>query len=485
MTLTGYKPALILPWYTVENNTTVKETRTNSDRKVLGEPGPLRIMVYTGPIIMGVGFFGVIMAVVLFCEIKDRYLMAILPTKSEIMKTKKDMLYDMIINEFRKNYFRGIEVPIRKEDDKKHGFKKWSLSLSGSGSSFVSFARRHSHDLYKLVKQKHKSKEKWKNATFPKRSTSDTWIKTSSLPNIKQKYENVELDILPHDNQNVMENNEAKDLQDFKMTIEVSSKEDINASGVDNFAYSDSPAKKTNIISCKTREGLPNTYTTAVVHNELNFNELFPCVDSAFHSTETINDIRNTNSSNTESDKKQTDVSLNVNTTLKEYHGESNHTVIVYDTNNEDHNDQNSDYKGDDPVDTLGMTSDTNSLTVSWETSPFEWSDARRNTEPCALFQLTLDFNSSESSEDISQATKHKSTTTKLNRTIEPSSINKRRSCIFKTVIRVFHSESSLSSSQGLTNTVQNLQDDKLSIDSLELTDEMLKNFEMANISHI
>ena len=30
---------------------------------------------------MGVGFFGVTMTVVLFCEIKDKYLMAILPTK--------------------------------------------------------------------------------------------------------------------------------------------------------------------------------------------------------------------------------------------------------------------------------------------------------------------------------------------------------------------------------------------------------------------
>ena len=171
MTLTGYKPALILPWYTVENNTTDNETQTNSERKVLGEPGPLRIMVYTGPIIMGVGFFGVMMAVGLFCEIKDRYLMAILPTKGEIRKTKKYMLYDMIINEFRKNYFRGIEVPIRKEDDKKHGF---------------------------------------------------------NIPNIKQKSENVDLEILPHVNQSVMGNNEAKDLQDFKMTTEVSSKEDMS-----------------------------------------------------------------------------------------------------------------------------------------------------------------------------------------------------------------------------------------------------------------
>ena len=86
MTLTGYRPAMILPWCSVENNATVNVMRTNSERKVLGAPGPLRIMVYTGPVVTGVGFIGVMMAVVLFCEIKDGYLIAILPTKGEIRK---------------------------------------------------------------------------------------------------------------------------------------------------------------------------------------------------------------------------------------------------------------------------------------------------------------------------------------------------------------------------------------------------------------
>ena len=178
MTLTGYKPALLLPWYAVVNKvTTTNETNKKSESEVLGKPGPLRIMVYTGPILMGVGFFGVMIAVVLFCEIKDRYRMAILPTKGQVRKIKKDMLFDIIISELRKNYFRGIEVPIRKEERKKSSSKKWSFSLSRNGSNFISFARRHSHDLFKLVKRKQKAKEKWKNGTFPKRSTSDdSWI---------------------------------------------------------------------------------------------------------------------------------------------------------------------------------------------------------------------------------------------------------------------------------------------------------------------
>ena len=68
---------------------------------------------------MGVGFFGVTMTVVLFCEIKDKYLMAILPTKGQVRKIKKDMLYDIIKRDFRNNYDRGIYVPIQKEERKK------------------------------------------------------------------------------------------------------------------------------------------------------------------------------------------------------------------------------------------------------------------------------------------------------------------------------------------------------------------------------
>ena len=85
-TLTGYKSSVILPWYSEDENVTINETLTNLERKVLGEPRPFRSMVYTGPVVTGVGFFEVMMALVLFCAIKDRFLMAILPIKGEIRK---------------------------------------------------------------------------------------------------------------------------------------------------------------------------------------------------------------------------------------------------------------------------------------------------------------------------------------------------------------------------------------------------------------
>ena len=89
----------------------------------------------------------------------------------------------------------------------------------------------------------------------------------------------------------------------------------------------------------------------------------------------------------------------------------ANSKVIFNDINNGDNNDQNSDGKArDDKVDTLGMTSDTSSLTLSWEGRPLEWSDARRNTEPCALFQLRQDSNLSESKDYNMLTTNHDST---------------------------------------------------------------------------
>ena len=136
----------------------------------------------------------------------------------------------------------------------------------------------------------------------------------------------------------------------------------------------------------------------------------------------------------------------------------------------------------DDSTDALGMTSGMSSLTMSWEGDPLEWIDARRNTEPCAVFQLRLDSTSSESNDDIMQTTTQQSTTTTDDETIKVLLEYKRNPCTFKTLIRVFHSETSLSK----PNTfIQQIQNDTLAISSLELTDEMLKNFEMAQISHI
>ena len=112
-------------------------------------------------------------------------------------------------------------------------------------------------------------------------------------------------------------------------------------------------------------------------------------------------------------------------------------------------------------------------------------SDARRNTEPCALFQLRLDSNSVESNDENLQTTTHDYTTKIDDKSKEPLNNYKRSPCTFKTVIRVYHSETGLSKSQGHTNAVQSAQDDTLSTDSHELTDELLKNFEMSKISHI
>ncbi|KAL8600791.1 hypothetical protein ACOMHN_055986 [Nucella lapillus] len=68
---------------------------------------------YAGPILMGCGFFAIIVSCVLYCEIVDRYAV-LLPNKPQTRLRRRDVL-EMILSEFKKSYFRGIEVPIRKE----------------------------------------------------------------------------------------------------------------------------------------------------------------------------------------------------------------------------------------------------------------------------------------------------------------------------------------------------------------------------------
>lgn len=486
MTITGYKPAILLPWYSAGFNfTTRNESYKNSVSDVLGEPGPLRIMIYTGPVLMGIGFFGVMMAVVLFCEIKDRYLMKILPIKRQANKIQKDMLYDIIISEFRKNYFRGIEVPIRKEDRKKNFSKRWSFSLSGSGSSFISFARRHSHDLFKIGKRKQKGNEKiarskWKNATFPKHATSDSWMKTSSLPNIKHKSEIMELDILPPvestiDGSHVCDHGRAIDTKVLEKSNEP------NITGVDNLAYRDSPSNKKikQQISANRSNTLTEniTLTTVVIHNISKHNECAPCHLYNSYQDKTVNNdssklfIRDRFKDSFVDITKDAEESLVANHHLSKH---KDHNVCLSNDDHEESEIANS-------VDALEMASDTSSLTMSWE-GPLEWSDARRNTEPCNLFKPKLDSSSNDSVEDMHQTSTQKVTTKTREATTVTRPENTRKSCTYKTVIRVFHSESSLSKPYTFLKQTQH---DAISLDSLELTDEMLKNFDLNEIAHI
>ena len=508
MTITGYKPALILPGYTSVDNATRNETEPTAVPKLLGEPGPLRVMVYIGPVLMGIGVFSVMMAIVLFCEIKDRYLMNILPSKGQEKKIQKDMLYDIIIEEFRKNYFRGIEVPLRKPERKKS--KGFSFSLSGSGNSLISFARRHSHDFMVWARRKQRSKsndkaeEKWKNATLPKRSTSDSWMKTSSLPNIKHKSEIVEMEDI-FNVKHRTDLNCSTNLGSKAHTMEEQKPKEVNISGVDNPAYRDSPLDKKakqSTHKCRTDSLKDNiTLTTVLVHNVSRNNE-----NTQNHLDISYSD--NANESALEdvfihedskiSDSNVSLIDIGSDSCSQPTTEDQIRTIPKENRNSHDFTENNNDRQCKCRTDdycsehALGMTSDASSLTLSWEGVPCEWNDARRNTEPCNIFHSRMqeEFNSSDSSarslifDDISESSiqKSRSTMTPSEKIAEVQMLNKNSPGPFRTYIRIFHSESSLSRPYSL---LRQYQDDTLSLDSLELTDEMLKNFEMAEMAYI
>ena len=520
MTIIGYKPAIILPWYVSVDNATRNETNTDptSVPKVLGEPGPLRVMVYIGPILMGIGFFSVMMAIVLFCEIKDRYLMNILPAKGHENRIKKDLLYDIIIEEFRKNYFRGIEVPLKKPERRKS--KRFSFSLSGSGNSLISFARRHSHDFYAWAKRKQKGiygskkgDDKWKNSTFPKRVTNDSWMKTSSLPNIKHKSELVELADIVSENQNRAQNSYSAVFPKFHQQV-VEKLKKIEVSGVDNPAYRDSPFDKKN-KAITQKVGIDHvkdnvSLTTVLVHRDSQHNE-----DAQNHIITPTRDVINIIDPDDVCIKENNDINGSSNSMVElnkdiEQLSETEdqiQTIPNSDSNTQSNIDQNNDDISDQKnalqsctckteehcaEHALGMASDASSLTLSWEGVPCEWRDARRNTEPCNLFHSRLQDHANSSSSSARSLTfddayhkavqESKSTTNNSEKETEILLENKRTLGPFKTCIRIFHSESNLSKPYSL---LRQYQDDTLSLDSLELTDEMLKNFEMAEMAYI
>ena len=61
---------------------------------------------YVGPVLMGGGFFSLIMSCVLYCEVTDRYA-SLVPKKQDAAVKKKDV-FNMVMEEFKKSYFRGI-----------------------------------------------------------------------------------------------------------------------------------------------------------------------------------------------------------------------------------------------------------------------------------------------------------------------------------------------------------------------------------------
>lgn len=549
MTIIGYKPSILLPWYHSVNQTTrVNETEPSAIPSVLGEPGPLRVLVYVGPILMGIGVFAMMVAIVLFCEIKDRYFNNILP-KTIPLQQRRDKMYDKIIEEFRKNYFRGIEVPLRVPRKRSKG--RFSISLSHSGS-IASFGRRLSHDLQKRFRKTSRDSQPEKPTTKPKPKRSitskhldlDSWMKTSSLPNIRHKDSihsiyGVEI---------------AMASKSCGPTLEKPQVE-RDANGVDNPAYRKSPPNK-NVRAKLTKHASLDTsnrnkyVTTVIVHQEPNRRGDDTCV--LLH-TEPDNQTEMTavsvyHESNNETEDNSVKSYLPELTNSRDRSlnhsmcGDSFDSVIDIDRDielSDIYNEVQDNFEcipspqarpkclpsvvnntsnqkdeictcGTDKFCTehasLGMDSGGSSLSLSWDNIPSEWNDSRRNTEPVVFYRRSFNNQTNnflsdnleyvrKASSSYSEMKGHSDLLTdSLNQNKETSNDSfdqkkvRGRHAIktepVKTRIGIFKSDSNLLR-VGTYSLLRPYQQDNISLDSLCLTDEMLKNFEMAETAYI
>lgn len=180
----GYNPGIVL-------NRTVSDFSVNSSHINLttypsviessGHYSPLKSLAYVGPVLMGFGFFVLMVAVVLYCEIKDKFVQKIIP-KRDITTARKSDIYDMVIEEFRKNYFRGIEVPIKSKgkEDVKAALPTLYKALSVSTPAILI-----TPEVQRKWLKETKVTPKHKRRRFL--SDHETWLKTSSMPNIRPK----------------------------------------------------------------------------------------------------------------------------------------------------------------------------------------------------------------------------------------------------------------------------------------------------------
>ncbi|KAK7485234.1 hypothetical protein BaRGS_00023485, partial [Batillaria attramentaria] len=189
MCVLGYIPDKVTTLSEDGNTTTV--TMVPRDARYYAT----KSLSYTGPILMGCGFFAIIVSCVLYCEIVDRY--AVLMPKKPDKTVKRQDLMEMILGDFKKSYFRGIEVPLRKEEPptQKREREKETLLKALSISTPVLLMSpdlaptwRFSHYPYRYPGHRHFALKprhpKLKQLGQSGSSGHEPWLKTSSLPNI-------------------------------------------------------------------------------------------------------------------------------------------------------------------------------------------------------------------------------------------------------------------------------------------------------------
>ncbi|XP_048763618.1 uncharacterized protein LOC125671773 [Ostrea edulis] len=433
MSFIGYNPSKFLGITEEDKTKVLNSNGTDNTIGAVSAEG-LKILAYVGPVFMGVGFFVMIIAVVLYCEIKEKYVCNILPQQHvNVKQVQRDVLYDMIINEFRKNYFRGIQVPIPKRTKKQKSIEERyptlfkALSISTPALIITPEIQRKWKDSHEVSPNPSRSRRK--------KYIYDTWLKTSSLPNIRARsgHRQALRHERRHQRRAVFQDRLSKscDHHDIQNNSVDTEKND-RGSCFDNPAFRTSPQNNT---PPQIQVSPPTTPDTLEVDQ-----------------------------------RSLTQVSVHV-----DHHGIPNGRII--------HS-----VSCDTTDDRQRMLLDDVTSSKSF-TSDLSRSDARGFTLKSKLYpQSCIDLCDEDTSDkhvlvtlDSVAVQKNLQCQTQLT-TGKKNVFFRNKTGPYKTLIGIFRSESCLDRIRKFTKP--NSEKDNDSLDSFTLTDDVLKNFEMAEFSH-
>ncbi|KAK3580975.1 hypothetical protein CHS0354_007004 [Potamilus streckersoni] len=502
VTLVGFRPGFL-------EDATSQNLSSNSNVSVTTEGIPvdvsgLNFLTYIGPVLMGIGFFLVMMSVVLFCEIKDRFTTAIGPSTRNKNITKNE-LYDKLIEEFRKNYFRGIEVPIRRRSSRKKVFP----FTGNTNHSEIKIDNRESSQTA-ISPEIVNKKRRLPRRTYSERSPNlrvkrirkgrllepDSWMKTVSLPNIGNRGESYEMQSMfgaggGASKPNIVTHGSC--VPKFEIFQISGSKERV---GLDNPAFKGSPTERRKLLSKSPSTSMDNSHSdagspqstvmvhTAYIHNEDSASlsisiplddSMFPdfsCSDSSVFEHDSSIGLEREIHIKCESSNKHIDQNYN-GASLSRDLNEKN--ICICKKESEVTDSQSKSFST--------CTTDA-SLSLSWESFPNESVGNEKLASGGPHSSLCRSINEGDDWEPRANRPLVKSLSLSSTREYVSSFTGDSDSlCSKREGIGFFRSESCLDKIGYYS--VLAIEGGTLSIDSIELSDGIMKNFEMAEMAYV
>ncbi|GAB1601702.1 uncharacterized protein LOC115218496 [Argonauta hians] len=140
----------------------------------------LKVLAYIGPPIMAMGAFMVIVSCVMYCEFRDKYLRV--EDEIRIRSLKKEAIYELVVESFRRNYFRGIQLPFQQMTVKSTNSNELTSSSDSNMCSNLRESGASNDTAYKITFPA--SSRRSSMVTHPIKR-SEIANKAYSMPNIK------------------------------------------------------------------------------------------------------------------------------------------------------------------------------------------------------------------------------------------------------------------------------------------------------------